>query len=411
MRKLGAAAISLLLSSSALIFSSPSHAISPRVVITTCTDPIVNTQVVLKVNRSTCRPGQLPAIWHAQQSDSPAHNGSGYATIRTCTSKSGFDYQFIKKSCPAYQVTTDYWRSVSVPATPIIQTSTVLGYDVIALNLLAPRQSDSPIAYYLVKNMLTGLVKKVTPIFLNNLYIYGLQEQTSYSFLVAAVSVDGTTSFSTPSQSLLTATRPIVVISVASCAQGGLCTYGDSGPGGGVVFYVDRNGFNCGPNFSPIGSPNMGLCHYLEFALAGASYAPWSNAANYSNSTGGSSDRAIGAGLKNTLAIVNQNGAYSPSNLYIAGAVQAYAGGGVSDWYLPDSSELNVLCQYANGNVVDVNATCARGTLASGFASYLYWSSTENNSVSALRQNLGNGGNAVTFGKSSNSHGVPIRAF
>jgi hypothetical protein len=54
-----------------------------------------------------------------------------------------------------------------------------------------------------------------------------------------------------------------------TCATGGTCVVGDTGPGGGIVYYVDNAGFSCGASYSSTGSPTGGLCHHLEVAPSG----------------------------------------------------------------------------------------------------------------------------------------------
>jgi hypothetical protein len=51
---------------------------------------------------------------------------------------------------------------------------------------------------------------------------------------------------------------------------------GETGPGSGIIYYVDAgDGFECGPQHNDTGSPTGGKCHYLEVAPSG-----WSGGAN-----------------------------------------------------------------------------------------------------------------------------------
>ena len=55
----------------------------------------------------------------------------------------------------------------------------------------------------------------------------------------------------------------------SSAVAAGTPVIGSTGPGGGIIFYYDSAGFNCGTGFTNTGSPTGGLCHYLEYAPDG----------------------------------------------------------------------------------------------------------------------------------------------
>jgi hypothetical protein len=213
---------------------------------------------------------------------------------------------------------------------------------------------------------------------------------------------------------------------------------GDRGPGGGLIYYVNDTGFDCGATYSATGSPTGGKCNYLEVAPSGWNTGsdPRKNWATGTSSSGNASldistitnetsayNNALGVGLgyKNSLAIVTQNGAAydASSNNYAAGAARAYAGGSQSDWYLPTTAELNLLCQWANGIAPSVTTMCSSsGTLNSatyragtaGFVASYYWSSSENGAYGALFQGFGDGFQGAIL-KSASSCVRPVRAF
>jgi hypothetical protein len=63
----------------------------------------------------------------------------------------------------------------------------------------------------------------------------------------------------TPAGGLKAATSNTLNVAALDCAQGGPCTIGDTGSGGGKVFYYSAAGFKCGPDFTS-------NCNNLEVA-------------------------------------------------------------------------------------------------------------------------------------------------
>jgi hypothetical protein len=195
---------------------------------------------------------------------------------------------------------------------------------------------------------------------------------------------------------------------------------GDTGPGGGYIFYVAATPFNCGPTFTS-------TCTYLETAPSGwnanaetaAGTNPgmkWANDSYASldvdgiTGNGGGvavtndasyilSTTALGLGYRNSIAIVNQGN----DNTTAAGAARAYTGGGKSDWYLPSSTELNLLCQWARGVAPSVTTRCSGGATlnsstygaaSAGFLVDIYWPSSEYTAGFAYRQSFSTGATA-----------------
>jgi len=205
-----------------------------------------------------------------------------------------------------------------------------------------------------------------------------------------------------------------------TCATGGVCAVGDTGPGGGKVFYVHASGtFACGATLSS-------SCKYLEVAPN-----TWSGGVNdptklWATSTYSSADiltitndasayndvLGIGLGYKNSLAIVGQGNDTTTA----AGAARAYAGGSQSDWYLPTTAELNVLCQWARNVAQSVTTVCTGGTLntgtgaSGGFSTVGYWSSSEYDDSFAWAQGFSNGNQGGNL-KNFTLYVRPVRAF
>lgn len=213
MRKLLSLLFSSLLAATTLVaISSPRAFAAPT--LTTCTDLNTQKRVVLKANQKSCKPLHATAAWHIAQSDSPAHSGAGYASVRSCTSKrTQFDYQLLKSKCAKHQNTNDYWRTVAPLEIPIITTASARGYDSAAFALAGITQNiDAPIAYYLITNNKTGQFNKVSPNNAGELSLSNLSPLTSYTFTIAAVSVDGTSPPSSITPVITTSAVPVVVV-------------------------------------------------------------------------------------------------------------------------------------------------------------------------------------------------------
>lgn len=147
------------------------------------------------------------------------------------------------------------------------------------------------------------------------------------------------------------------VVARKSCANGGSCTVGDIGPGGGTVFY-------------DAGSLRW-WGRYLEVRVItrgrGLPWAPGEPTALYANDDLQVLRRirldakAIGMGRTNTDVIV---AAYGPGR-YAAKFMSDLVIGGRDDWHLPSKDELNALYTY--------HAMTMRPRMDTG----PYWTSTE----------------------------------
>jgi hypothetical protein len=172
---------------------------------------------------------------------------------------------------------------------------------------------------------------------------------------------------------------------------------GQTGPGGGIVFYVSDTAFACGPT-------RAASCTYLEAAPAGWK-TPESNArgswadTSYKGTTvpgDGATATEIGWGYRNTRAIIAQGN----SNSTAAGLAVSYkvtvSGVLYDDWFLSSKDELNLL--YLQRAVVG------------GLTGDYYMSSSESNATSAWFR-LFTDGTHITTGKDNTRYVRPVRAF
>ena len=207
-----------------------------------------------------------------------------------------------------------------------------------------------------------------------------------------------------------------------TCAQGGVCAVGDTGPGGGIVFYVAPAPFT---QIGATGSMCTTSCKYLE-----AAPRTWNNAAgdpliawvsdyttdyvnNWSRAVSGADGVVVGTGYQNSLDIVAQSGNIAASSAAVAS--RAYAGGGKTDWFLGSRDEMNELCKYARktGQASGSATVCAGGESPSarGFSLDYYWSSTEVAASSAWFQDLILASASASASKNFATSVRPVRAF
>jgi hypothetical protein len=199
-------------------------------------------------------------------------------------------------------------------------------------------------------------------------------------------------------------TTTTVAATTLTCAGGGVCRVGDTGPGGGIVFYVAPT------RFTSKGSVCDAACKYLEAAPVGwitaATPAGQTNCGIPGTSTAdpqcvwsgntttriGTTQAGIGSGYANTSAMIAQSNVAGRA----ATVARAFQGGGKTDWFLPSKDELNLL--YLQRSAIG------------GFASKDYWSSSEVAASNAWFQAFTNGNRAYSSKRYSNSV-RPVRAF
>ena len=197
----------------------------------------------------------------------------------------------------------------------------------------------------------------------------------------------------TPHSTPFDVVMPACPIPVVTCATGGVCIVGDTGPGGGIVFYVHSDADNL---FTSTGSNCNTTCKYLEAAptdqssgIVWATTTPkcWNTAAPSGDGSNNNNCQlfsiysphdspnqtdsrtaavAIGKGMANTNAIYdrfNSAGDAVATNTYAAGIAWAYENNLKTDWHLPSKDESNQL--YINRLAVG------------GFSTGAYWTSSE----------------------------------
>ena len=199
----------------------------------------------------------------------------------------------------------------------------------------------------------------------------------------------------------LTVATSTVTLTGTTCDGSTLtCQVGDIGPGGGLVFYVNTNGFRCGPTLSSV-------CRYLEAAREGwfdggeDPRRSWATDTDPGAGRGnqemivigaGATGTAIGTGYQNSVAIVNHGGNLPGSSA--AALARSYTGpNNLTDWYLPSKNELREI-------------TIKQNLLATTAG---YWSSSEISATKAWDE--GNNYNQGQANKWSTTPVRPIRAY
>ena len=157
---------------------------------------------------------------------------------------------------------------------------------------------------------------------------------------------------------------------------------GDTGPGGGIVFYLAPNNTT---DLNGDGIYDIGL----ECAPLDQGFVPWGC---FGTNINGADGTSIGTGAQNTLEIL-----LGCSDSGIAADICAnLILGGYSDWFLPSKDELNQM--YLNKSLIG------------GFANAFYWSSSELDYNDAWRQTFSYGSQTNYF-RFTSWHVRAIRAF
>ena len=192
------------------------------------------------------------------------------------------------------------------------------------------------------------------------------------------------------------------VVTGTNCV-GTKCDYkiGDTGPGGGIIFFVDYNDQYAGLNYleaAPVGWGNGitvnegGLTGETTGSSTVDPLMKWCSNTSSLLGLNAWSNSAVGAGASNTSTADTE---------CTGGAIQAasdYAGGSKSDWFLPSVGE--AMLMYTNLRQAGVG----------GFTPDYYWGSSEASGSHVWIQLFSNGGQfSVT--KSGVNYVRPVRAF
>jgi hypothetical protein len=180
-----------------------------------------------------------------------------------------------------------------------------------------------------------------------------------------------------------------------------VCKVGMTGPGGGLIFFVDYNDQYSGLDY--LEAAPMGWGNGIAINRGGATNETtgtaildpmfkWCSDTTTPLGLDSWANSAVGAGATNTA---------TADTTCAGGAIQAaadYVGGSKTDWFLPSLGE--AMLMYTN----------LRQAGSGGFNANFYWSSSEATSDTALFQNFVGDDQEPTF-KSSTLYVRPVRSF
>ena len=193
----------------------------------------------------------------------------------------------------------------------------------------------------------------------------------------------------------------VLVVSKSGGARsgaGGVYVLGNTGPGGGTVFYVAATPFACGPT-------GASTCNYLEAAPHGwqstfqtattvDQKSKW-NSCNATQTTG----NGIGAGAANTAKI---NSVCSADTTAAGFQAANYRGNALTDWYLPAKDEFTQMNSSSNRTLLGLDANlnywsssvgtsrCVQGTCPTpGSEAYSQTVASTTWSISVVSQTFG----------------------
>jgi alpha-tubulin suppressor-like RCC1 family protein len=162
----------------------------------------------------------------------------------------------------------------------------------------------------------------------------------------------------------------------SECELGISCVIGDTGPGGGKVFFVDTLDEYLGFD-------------YLEVAPSDSTGA-WCDASNAATSVSAARANDLGSGISNTQGVL------AVCDTGAASSARDHRGGGLTDWFLPTIAEMAKI----------------RDNLPGVLSSASYWTSYQSDSASSAVTYDPSTGATTNVAKSTSSTLFrPIRAF
>ena len=163
-----------------------------------------------------------------------------------------------------------------------------------------------------------------------------------------------TTTTTTTTTTMTTTTTTTTTATTTTTVEPTEYSVGETGPGGGIIFYKDLNRL--------VGSQYFeAACVGWQSNCDGISVDP--QVARCSNSISGAGGTAIGTGEQNTGEIL-ANCAESPA----AELADGYSNSGESDWFLPSKDELNQM--YAEKNNLGMGNYYLSSSFYDGLNSY-----------------------------------------
>lgn len=162
------------------------------------------------------------------------------------------------------------------------------------------------------------------------------------------------------------------------CTDDGPCTVGDTGPGGGIVFYDAGTHMSWGRylEMAPVATESEGI-PWKKLTVVDRQRPLYRNDANGLAKHQRVRSKSIGTGYANTKQIVRN---YGPGN-YAAWKTWELVYGGKSDWFLPSEDELNEAHRFLFTAVPSIN----------DIRRSFYWSSSEYNYDTAWTVNMKDG--------------------